>query len=125
MSSRSTRRYLNDILKSCDRIREYLDGVTLEDYLSASMRQDAVERQLQILTEAAFRLGDEAARLCPTVDWRSIRGLGNFLRHEYDKITPEIIWGKLHNDLPVLEEAVKVALLANPDPDPAHMEPLP
>ena len=115
MSTSSTRRHLNDILQSCDRISEYLDGVTLPDYLSATMRSDAVERQLQILTEAAFRLGDETARLCPTVDWRSIRGLGNFLRHEYDKISPEIIWNKLHHDLPLLEKAVQEALLALPE----------
>jgi uncharacterized protein with HEPN domain len=124
MSSRSTRRYLSDIVKSCDRIREYLDGIGLEDYLATAMRRDAVERQLQILTEAAFRLGEEAAILCPTVDWRSIRGLGNFLRHEYDKITPEIIWNKLHHDLPLLEESVRIALETLPDPDPAPTEPL-
>ena len=103
--------FLGDMLLSCDRIRQYLEGVSLEDYLTHSMRRDAVERQLQILTEAAFRLGEDAPKLCPTIDWRSIRGLGNFLRHEYDKITPQIIWRKLHEDLPLLEEAVRRALL--------------
>jgi uncharacterized protein with HEPN domain len=123
MSSSSTRRYLTDIVKSCDQIRAYLDGVTLEDYLVTPMRRDAVERQLQILTEAAFRLGDQAAVLCPPVDWRSIRGLGNFLRHEYDKITPEIIWNKLHHDLPLLEESVLKALAALPESGNTPVEP--
>ncbi len=114
MSSK-TDLFLRDILGSCDKIREYLEGVTWEAYLSHSMPRDAVERQLQILTEAAFRLGEDAAKLCPTIDWRSIRGLGNFLRHEYDKITPQIIWRKLHEDLPLLEEAVRTALLNRAD----------
>ena len=124
MSSRMVRgsilNSLRHILQSCDQISEYLDGIGLEEYLSTPMRKDAVERQLQILTEAAYRLGDEAPVLCPTVDWRSIRGLGNFLRHEYDKVTPQIIWKKLHEDLPPLEAAVQraLAIAEAQEPDP-------
>jgi len=35
----------------------------------------AVERKLQIISEAAIRPGDGADRLCPGLPWRNIRGL--------------------------------------------------
>ena len=70
----------------------------------------AVERKLQILTEAAFRLKEDAPRLCPEIDWRQVRGLGNFLRHEYHKVDDQSIWDKLQQLLPLLEMAVQKAL---------------
>jgi uncharacterized protein with HEPN domain len=74
------------------------------------MLQDAVERRLQIVSKAVFRLRDQAAILCPTIDWRAMRGLGNFLRHEYDKVSDQHIWDKIHLQLPEIEAAVADAL---------------
>ncbi len=93
MSSR-TELHLRDILESTQIIREYLIGETLESYLSDRKLKDAVLRRLQVLSEAVFRLREHAAILCPTIDWRDIRGLGNFIRHEYDKISDERIWNQ-------------------------------
>jgi len=91
-------------------IDSFLIGVDRSRYRSDLLVRSAVERQLQIITEAAFRLGDEAVTLCPTVDWRGVRGLGNFLRHEYDEIDDEAIWMALHDQLPHLKAAAQDAL---------------
>jgi uncharacterized protein with HEPN domain len=45
---------------------------------------DAVERRLAKISEAAIRLGEQAEILCPGPSWPDIRGLGNWLRHQYD-----------------------------------------
>jgi uncharacterized protein with HEPN domain len=103
--------YLEDILTSCEFIDDFLTGVTLEIYRSDHKTRSAVERQLQILTEAAFQLGDDGVKLCPTIDWRGIRGLGNALRHEYDDIDDEVIWQAIHDRLPSLKTAVEIALV--------------
>lgn len=70
----------------------------------------AVERKLQIISEAAIRLGDDAAVLCPHLAWRDIRGIGNWLRHQYDRIDTETIWNTIQDDLPVLRAEVGEAL---------------
>ena len=54
-----------------------------------SFRQDpktiaAVERKLQVISEAAVRLGEQAEELCPGFPWRDIRGIGNWPRHQYE-----------------------------------------
>jgi uncharacterized protein with HEPN domain len=70
----------------------------------------AVERKLQVISEAAIRLGDEAESLCPGLPWRDIRGIGNWLRHQYDHVDVDSIWRTIIDDLPPLERAVALVL---------------
>ena len=80
-----------------------------------SFREDpktvaAVERKLLVISEAAIRLGDEAAIFCPDQPWHKIRGTGNWIRHQYERIDLEGIWGTLQHDLPPLKASVQQAL---------------
>jgi len=52
----------------------------------------AVERKLLLISEAAVRLGDDAEHLRPGLPWRNIRGIGNWLRHRYDRVDVETLW---------------------------------
>ncbi len=109
MSSRSTLSYLQDILKSSDAILSFLMHVTYATYQADFKTKSAVERQLQSLTGAAFRLGADAEKLCPEVDWRAVRGPGNVLRHDYDEIQDDVIWQAIHERLPQLRHSVQNA----------------
>ncbi len=111
MSFRSTETFLVDIARSIVNIQAFVTGLTLQDYRGNLLIRSAVERQMQILTEAAFRLGDQAEKLCPGIDWRNIRGLGNFLRHEYDFVSDDIMWVAIARDLPPLKLAAERAIL--------------
>jgi uncharacterized protein with HEPN domain len=72
---------------------------------------------LQVISEAAIRLGGEAEGRIPGVSWRNIRGMGNWLRHQYDRIELETIWKTATDDLPPLKTAIQRAL-AQPPEDP-------
>jgi uncharacterized protein with HEPN domain len=65
---------------------------------------------MQIITEVAIRLGDEADTLCPGPDWKGFRGMGNFLRHQYHKIDDKIVWDTVKDELPPLKAAIVLAL---------------
>jgi uncharacterized protein with HEPN domain len=71
---------------------------------------DAVERNLQKISEAAIRLGPRAETLCPGLPWSDIRGLGNWLRHQYDRVDLATIWHTATEDLPPLKAAVASVL---------------
>jgi uncharacterized protein with HEPN domain len=66
----------------------------------------AVERKLQIISEAAIRLGSKAERRCPDQPWADIRAIGNQLRHAYERIDPETVWSTITEDLPPLKASV-------------------
>lgn len=42
--------------------------------------------------------------------WNDIRGIGNWLRHGYDRIDPGIIWNTAAKDLTDLQRAVTGAV---------------
>jgi uncharacterized protein with HEPN domain len=65
---------------------------------------------LLIVSEAARKLGEEAAVHAPDQPWPAIRALGNVLRHQYDDVDPAPIWRIVSGDLPKLRAAVEQAL---------------
>jgi uncharacterized protein with HEPN domain len=85
-----------------------------DGYRGDQKTKSAVERQMQIITEAAIRLGDDGDRLCPGVDWKGFRGMGNRLRHGYHRIDDKIVWDTVKDELPPVKAAVLRAL--NPPP---------
>jgi len=70
----------------------------------------AVERKLPVISEAAIRLGDQAETLSPSPPWRDIRGIGNWLRHQFDHVDVDSIWRTVMDDLPPPEAAFMRAL---------------
>ena len=83
---------LTDILESIRSIERFVEGMDLDGFIADERTQAAVERKLLIVSEAAVRLKDVAESLCPGVPWRDIRGMGNWLRHQYDRVDLETIW---------------------------------
>jgi uncharacterized protein with HEPN domain len=113
------RSHLSDILESIVFIEQFVSGMDLEAYRRDDKTQAAVERKMLIISEAAIRLKDDAEALCPGVPWRDIRGIGNWLRHQYDRVEVETVWNTIQDDLPPLKAAVERAL-APPEPSSRH-----
>ena len=101
---------LRDILESIAKIEIFISGFDLEAFSNDEKTVAAVERKLQLISEAAVRLGDRAEELCPGIAWRNIRGMGNWLRHQYDRVDLETVWNTVTIDLPVLKSSVTKAL---------------
>ena len=57
-----------------------------------------------------FRLGEKAAELAPSQPWGDIRGMGNRLRHAYDRIDLDVLWNTVRDRLPSLKVDVERAL---------------
>lgn len=86
MPSKNPLQRLHDILLNIARIETHVEGIADQAAFEENpLVYDAVERCLERISEAATKLGPTAETLCPEVPWRNIRGLGNILRHEYDR----------------------------------------
>ena len=85
MPSEAPDQRLHDIIDNIDRIRGHLAGTEDAAALDEKTR-DAVERCLERISEAAKKLGTSIEQHQPQVPWRSIRGLGNVVRHAYDAV---------------------------------------
>ncbi len=102
--------HLQDILESIQHIHNFLSGITFEAYQEDRKTKSAVEREFQIITEAALRLGNEAEAICPGPDWKGLRGMGNILRHGYHRVDDRIVWDTAQYELPPMREAILIAL---------------
>jgi uncharacterized protein with HEPN domain len=80
--------------------------MTFEEFCTEEKTVAAVERKLSVISEAAVRLGDEGPRLCPDIPRRDVRGIGNWLRHQYDRVDRETIWTTVWRDLPTMKPLV-------------------
>jgi uncharacterized protein with HEPN domain len=85
-----------------------------EAFRSDAKTVAAVERKLLVISEAAVRLGEQAPALCPEIPWHKVRGAGNWLRHQYERVDLETVWGTVKHDLPPLKAAVLRALTPAP-----------
>lgn len=72
---------------------------------------DAVERCLERVCEAAHRLGERGPELMPGQPWGDIRGMGNWLRHAYERVSIDVIWNAVRDDLPCLNSELQAALV--------------
>jgi uncharacterized protein with HEPN domain len=97
-------------MEAIDHIESFLDGITFESYQSDLKTKSAVERQLQIITEATIRLGEDADIIAPGPDWEGFRRMGNLLRHAYHRIDDEIVWNTATDELPPMREIILKAL---------------
>jgi uncharacterized protein with HEPN domain len=94
-------------------IEEFTAGMDFEAFCEGPKTVAAVERKLQVVSEAAARLGRHAeavVRAC----LGDIRGIDNWLRHQYEHIELPVIWKTVRDDLPPLRAAVSCALSAPP-----------
>jgi uncharacterized protein with HEPN domain len=107
---RSDSLLLQDIVHAIELIESFTEGMSRGDFFADVRTISAVERHLLTIAEAATRLRDRAEALCPELPWRGIRGMGNWIRHQYERVDPEIVWATVVDDLPVVKAAVSSAL---------------
>ena len=114
LSFRDAYTHLYEIAESIDLIDLFIKDMNFAMYKADAKTKSAVERQLQIITEAAVRLGDDGDRLAPGPNWKGYRGMGNILRHQYHRVDDQIVWDTVMDELPSLKAAISRALKGRP-----------
>ncbi len=94
--------YLWDMLQAARRLQKFTVDLSYEAYLESILVQSAVERQLEILGEAARRMSDAFRQEHPEIPWSSIIGQRNVIAHQYDDIDLEQLWSVVTSSLPKL-----------------------
>jgi uncharacterized protein with HEPN domain len=102
MSERNTLLLLQDIQVSISRILEYTKGMSFDAYEADIKTKDAVERNFEIIGEAASRIPDDYKMSHPHIEWRIIKDFRNFIIHEYFGIDNQIVWDTILYRLPDL-----------------------
>ena len=106
MARRSQRVRLLDIAAQIDAIEAVLassaEPILLDDWL----RRSAIERGIEIISEASRHLDPLLTAQYPDVPWRRIADTGNWLRHAYDQVDPALILAVITGHFPLLRRTV-------------------
>jgi uncharacterized protein with HEPN domain len=108
MPSRSARARRDDIREALVGIETTLEGVSFETFATSWQLQRAIERGLEIISEASRSLPDELKQHAPQIPWRAISAIGNILRHEYQRVETRLVWNIAEQHLRPLRAAVDV-----------------
>jgi uncharacterized protein with HEPN domain len=106
MAARSPLLRIHDMLESIRGIEKAIAGKTLRDYQRSWLLRSAIERGIEVISEASRHLGRDLKAQHADVRWEDIAGIGNILRHEYQHVDTAIIWKTVKNDLPPLKDAL-------------------
>lgn len=97
--------YLAHILECAQKIERYTaDGK--DRFVSDTMVQDAVLRNLEVIGEATKRLDDTYRRAHPQIPWRAVAGLRDVLIHQYEGVDLDRVWNVVVDGLPGLKDAI-------------------
>jgi uncharacterized protein with HEPN domain len=108
--SKEIKTYFEDISFSIARIELHvLNITTFSEFKNAFTVYDAVERRLAIIGEALWQI-DKLDPANNITDKKKIIGLRHILTHDYDLVSPEIIWKILINNLPLLKKETEEIL---------------
>ena len=110
--------YLWDMLQACEEVESMLEDYDLSAFLDNRMLLRAIERDVELIGEAARRLSQAFRDANPGIPWRMVIGQRNILAHEYGRIDHELLYRTAIDDIPGLAEKIR-ALLPPLEDDPA------
>ncbi len=113
--------HLWDMIEAAQAIVDFTKNLTLEEFLEAGRDREitrlAVERELEILGEAARRVSSRFCNEHPEIPWKEMVGLRNVISHEYDKVDYTRIYRIVHERIPELITLLEPLVPAPPPVD--------
>ena len=75
----------------------------------------AVVRLIEVIGEAASKIGNETREEHSSIPWREMTGMRNRLIHAYEEVDLDIVWKIVVEDIPVLRFRI-ASILSAVDP---------
>jgi uncharacterized protein with HEPN domain len=97
---------LDDILSAIEPLEILCSGQTAESLSSDWVRARALERGLEIISEASRHVPIELKATAPHIPWRQVADIGNILRHAYERVDMALLLAVVTRDLPPLRQAI-------------------
>lgn len=97
---------IGHIAEAINNVRRILAGHTRASFANDLVVRLAVERLLEVISEASRFIPADLKAKEQTINWRGLADLGNWRRHAYHRTDAGLLWGMIENDLEPLEDFV-------------------
>jgi uncharacterized protein with HEPN domain len=102
--------HLKHIFAAMEQIDRYIRGMSESEFLSRSMVQDAVIRQIELIGEAACCISVEFQNEHPKLQWGDMKDIRKKIIPESFNINFAKVWNTVQDDLPLRKQAIKKLL---------------
>jgi len=98
---------VEEMLDYIEQARTYAADLTFEQYFADQKTQRAVERCIEVISEASRHIPGEIKAKHADIPWSDVAAIGNVFRHEYHNIAARIVWDTVRLHLAPLEAAMR------------------
>jgi uncharacterized protein with HEPN domain len=96
-----------DMLKAIESIEAINTQKREVNGLAPWIARLAIERAIEIISEASRHIPTEMKTDFPDIRWKNIAGIGNILRHDYQSIRDSVIGNITVDEIPILKAALQ------------------
>ena len=97
-----SRKSILKIVQHAKRVIGYVEGMTQEQFERQTQTFEAVAFNVSQIGELAKLIDQDTIDANRHIDWTAMRGLRNRIVHDYDHVSPSIMWAVVTRDLPKL-----------------------
>ncbi len=94
--------YLWDMLDAAQAIQQFVENRSLQDYVADRLLRSAVERNVEIIGEAARGVSVTFQAAHAEIPWRAIIAQRNVIAHDYGEIDDQRLWAVAMKFIPEL-----------------------
>lgn len=91
------------VLEAIEQIEQFTVGMDFEAFLHDARTSRAVERCLEIVSEASRDFPEDLKAAHPEIEWQRMADAGNIYRHLYEGVDAKIVWRTVKDHLPGLK----------------------
>jgi len=102
---------LGHIIDCIEKIEYISTEINIKIFLEDWIRQDAMIRNFEIIGEASIHISEDLKEKYPEIEWRKMKGMRNFMAHEYFGIRLETIYNTAIIDIPKLKLQIEEIIL--------------
>jgi len=112
--SRNWKLFLHDMLRFCEDIQSYADGLSREEFDQHRLTYDALIRKIELIGEAANKVPKQVREQSPDIAWQNMIGVRNILIHGYFGLDDDIVWDIIQNKIDPLHASLETLMQEYP-----------
>jgi len=102
--------YLIDIIEAMEKIEEFVNDLSFEEFQKDDKTYSAIIRKFEIIGEASKNIPDKIRNELSEIPWKEMAGMRDRLIHSYFGIDYKLVWITIKERIPKVKPLIKEAL---------------